>query len=82
MPSQPLTLNRSSQKWPILCEPAIFRIGNPLHPIPYPQKPLDRTHFHGHDLEAINKKRKLEVSLKNGNFEPFFKRFLLPEKWS
>ncbi len=47
VPSQPLTLNRFSQKWPFLREPAIFRIENPCHLIPYPQKPLGGTYFHG-----------------------------------
>ncbi len=48
VPSQPLTLNRFSQKWPFLREPTIFRIGNPRHSIPYPQKPLGGTYFHDH----------------------------------
>ncbi len=82
VPSQPLTLNRFSQKWPFLHEPAIFRIGDPFHSISYPQNPLGGTHFrgrHGHGLEAIHRKQSPKFPKKKGNFGPFF-TFISPLK--
>ncbi len=74
LPSQPLTLDRFSQKRLFLSEPAIFRIGNPPYPIPYPRKPLGGTHFHGrhgHGLGAINKKRSSKFPKKRKTLDRF-----------
>jgi hypothetical protein len=61
-------------------DPTIFRIGNPSHSILYPQNPWAEHTFMAAMAMVWELLTQFEISLKNKNFEPFFKRLLLRQK--